>query len=114
MPVAFTFTEAYLELSQISMVELFAKMVNSFFTKASLIIFEKSSILDVKFLDQNGPKMRFFKFYKKSMHETFLILYTKLQQPKGLKLIHIYFLYIHIYISCTGVFGQDRAQNEFL
>ena len=42
---------------------------------------------------QKWPKVKFFKFYKKSMLVTFQIFYMKLQQHKGLKL------------TCTGIFG---------
>ena len=35
---------------------------------------------------RNEPKMKFFKFYEKPVHLTFLFFSTKLQQHKGLKL----------------------------
>ena len=62
----------------------------------------------LKFLTQNGFKMRFFKFCGKSVDWTLLIFCMKLQRHNGLKSTH------HLFLekSWTWVFRQKGVQNE--
>ena len=53
---------------------------------------------------QNEPKVRFFKFCEKFMHETFLIFCIKLQQHKGWKSGKTYFVKIVVVR-----FGRQKA-----
>ena len=66
-------------------------------------------ILSSSFWAKIGPKMKCFKFCQKSVHGSFLIFCMKLQQHKGLKLTQMVFLGK----SCTRIFKQKVAQNEF-
>ena len=60
----------------------------------------------LKFLDQNGPQMKFLKFCGNSMLETFLIFWINLQH-QGLKLTHDFFRDN----SCFVVFWQKVVQK---
>ena len=50
------------------------------------------------------PKLRFFRYYQKLVHETFQVFYLKLKQHKGLKLTWMVFWEL-----CFEVFGLKWA-----
>ena len=54
-----------------------------------MIFFGKNFVL--KFVGQKKPKIKFFKFYEKSMYGSFLIFCLKLQQHKTLNWFKLFF-----------------------
>ena len=77
--------------------------------KCNFFLWGEGGLCLLKFLAQNGLKMRFFKFCGKSVDWTLLIFCMKLQRHNGLKSTHLF-----LDKFWTWVFRQKRVQNECL